>query len=69
MGNKTKLRPTPNVLKVVEIQVGQLEKQGTGNGNGNLHKKRTEMRRLVVEILFTNIPRNDSVLTAILFMN
>ena len=55
---------------------GQLEKQGTGNGtgtgmgmgngNGNLCKK---MRRLVVEILFTNISRDDSVLAAILLMN
>ena len=49
-----------------EREMGTENETGTGNGNGNLRKKR---RRLVIEILFTNIPRDDSALTAILLMS
>lgn len=50
---------------------GQLAKQGAGNENRKLHKSciHAEIRQLLVEILFTNISRDESWLTAILFTN
>ena len=51
-----------HIIVIIAQVTGQLEKQGMGNrtGMGNC-TKRAEPRRLgAVEVLFTNIARDDS---------
>ena len=60
------------VAPLLVVLQGQLVNQGTGNGVGTGKEMGLELSRdnlWLVEILFTNIARNGSRLTVVLFTN